>query len=466
MGMSAGTPIGETAKAHLRSLGLGTRATFEDAKAAYRGLVMATHPDRYPRGSPEQRVAEDQLRRWIEAYSWLREHAGAWPDALRESDPPHSPPPSSTAAQAATSNDHVAAQARRPPKEAPGTVPATQLNPTTTRTQQGAGAFAGMLLVIVLVGSLFVKLLRESQPVDSRATYATEQAIDPPPAQQQAAPILAAVIPSDVGSTPGQASLRSGVPASPIAHVPVQAGATGKVEVAPESELDQAIRAFEAADAELNGVYQVIRAKAPAELFLQLRDSERLWIGWRDVFATDNARIVRLHAEEPPSAEQWPEFWEARTIATERRISYLDAWSSSLDDVYGFLEGWSGTWVDGYDGWVYVRQTSDGEFQFAIEVVRGPSFHLGEVAGTAIIAGNVANFETYVDGLDEPARLEFVRRGPIMEVSGSGSIQYFAGAHAYFSGDYARAGELSSRDASGLERALTEPGFSFHRDDY
>lgn len=213
-------------------------------------------------------------------------------------------------------------------------------------------------------------------------------------------------------------------------------------------------------------MYQVIRAKAPAELFLQLRDSERLWIGWRDVFATDYARIARRQPEELEPPEQWPEFWGARTIATEQRTDYLNAWLSSVDDVYGFLGGWNGTWVDGYGGWIYVRQTSDGEFQFAIEVTRGPSLHLGQVAGTATIAGNVANFETSVDGLDEPARLEFVKRGPIIEVSGSGSIHYFAGARAYFSGDYARAGELSSRETSGLERALTERGFSFHRDDY
>lgn len=58
----------------LDTLGLREGATLADAKAAYRTLAKAWHPDRFANAPQERAGAEEQMKRINEAYGWLSEN--------------------------------------------------------------------------------------------------------------------------------------------------------------------------------------------------------------------------------------------------------------------------------------------------------------------------------------------------------------------------------------------------------
>lgn len=53
------------------------------------------------------------------------------------------------------------------------------------------------------------------------------------------------------------------------------------------------VQAFEVADDEINRVYQQVRAATPDDRFLELRDTQRGWIRYRDAMASERARFDR-----------------------------------------------------------------------------------------------------------------------------------------------------------------------------
>jgi hypothetical protein len=67
----APSPVGDALRRkHLRTLGLGPDATFEQAHAAFRRLSREQHPDR---AKPSQRQAKERkFKAMSEAYSWLK----------------------------------------------------------------------------------------------------------------------------------------------------------------------------------------------------------------------------------------------------------------------------------------------------------------------------------------------------------------------------------------------------------
>ncbi len=63
-------------------LGLGPGAPPEQVKKAYKAFVKRWHPDRFPQGSHQQRVAEERLKDGNAAYRRIR---NSWADAIPES---------------------------------------------------------------------------------------------------------------------------------------------------------------------------------------------------------------------------------------------------------------------------------------------------------------------------------------------------------------------------------------------
>ena len=216
------------------------------------------------------------------------------------------------------------------------------------------------------------------------------------------------------------------------------------------AELEQRRQEFEVADARLNAVYQQARELLPEQVFIALRDLQREWLEGRDQRARDLASFNRpvvdssfpMRAGGPP-VETWPEFWEARRSLTEARTEFVRGWVQAYDGTFAGLGLWEGVWTDGYGGSLRLLAAGDGVLLLDMEVVRGPTFHTGQVSGRGTIREPGAVFSWQVPGESPAAGLMLRRLGPVAVVETSGPIDYFLGARAYFDGSYVRVSGLS-----------------------
>ncbi len=98
----------------------------------------------------------------------------------------------------------------------------------------------------------------------------------------------------------------------------------------------------------------------------------------------------------------------------------------------------NGIYDDDNGGTLVISEAGELTFAFEILVVRGPTAHIGELAGIAQITGETATFvdtneEAFIDG--NPCRLTFTFEGGWLKVTGE-NTSYYHGARAYFDGTY------------------------------
>lgn len=202
------------------------------------------------------------------------------------------------------------------------------------------------------------------------------------------------------------------------------------------------IAAFEEADAGLNEAYQAARAVMPEAAFLELRDTQRAWIAYRDDQAAHHARFNRGFMDETDQAESWPEFWESRTAITDSRTAYLRGYEQAYDGTFTGLPHWEGTWIDSFGGILEVVQLSESELGFKIDVVRGPTAHTGRITGIADISGDLARFAIWIVDIEAEAEVLLHRGEASIEIATNGATNWFHGMRAYFDGNYVRVAGL------------------------
>lgn len=206
--------------------------------------------------------------------------------------------------------------------------------------------------------------------------------------------------------------------------------------VAQEKTLKGAQEAFARIDRQLNDVYTEAKEKLPEWQFKKIQEEQRDWIEYRDGRA-EAAAFYDGGAEQGKEKAN-PEYWNALSYLTETRIEILRGWLT-MDD---FEDEWEGVWIDGYGGELLVEQNGEGSIQFTIHVVRGPTYHLGALAGTAKTNGSLARFSITPEGTDEETWLTFLQKEGRIEVLGANTM-YYHGARAYFDGKYIRVGKLT-----------------------
>ncbi|BCX48117.1 urease-associated protein [Haloferula helveola] len=204
---------------------------------------------------------------------------------------------------------------------------------------------------------------------------------------------------------------------------------------ASADELSEAKKSFEKQDAALNKTYAELKKGLAPYLFEKLQEEQREWIEHRDYLSD-------YFDERRETPEQKAEKWEIAAGLTESRVEWLNAWNR-----IGKREGWSGKYSDSRGGWLEIVE-KDGKVHFALSVVRGPTFHLGDIRGELRVNGGMAWFEVKEEGQDAPTWLTFVETN-----DGTGRIrvfgantQYFHGARAYFEGSYLWLGELTDEE--------------------
>lgn len=213
--------------------------------------------------------------------------------------------------------------------------------------------------------------------------------------------------------------------------------------VEAQEELDAAIAEFQAADAALNEAYARAEEALWPAAFDRLRLDQRDWLAARDLSAEAYARIQS--GPDVADVRATSHFHEYRTILTEDRTELLVALVAYYEDPGGQV--WEGLWVDGAGGRLAVQELADGRLRFQLSVVRSPALHTGWLEGVAERNGDLARYQTEfatADG-EETVWAFFVRDGPYLLVR-TANASFFAGARAYFDGDYVRLRDLEPFD--------------------
>ena len=192
---------------------------------------------------------------------------------------------------------------------------------------------------------------------------------------------------------------------------------------------------YESADALLNADYQSVRATLNTKEKAELRDSQRDWIEVRDQRAAWETRGT-------DNAKELPAYWDEVLSQTVTRISFLKVYTGK--DVPAGLSGEYGD----FGGGSLSLELTKASLRFSIDVVRGPSSHLGDISGTAlrkndrlyIYKEKIPKEEQSPDR--EPAELTFtVVDAHRVRIVGKNTSAHH-GARAYFDGLYYKTGKL------------------------
>lgn len=191
---------------------------------------------------------------------------------------------------------------------------------------------------------------------------------------------------------------------------------------------------YAAKDKALNETYAALKKELRPELFEKLQEDQRSWLKYRDYLSG--------WQEKEGVPETTLERWEMARDLTAGRIEWLKAWRK-LDQ----RKGWSGSYSDSRGGLLEIAE-KDGKCWFTLEVVRGPTFHTGGIAGEVRVNGSTGWFETKADSEEKPTWLTFLDSPDF-----TGSVKlitentgYFHGARAYFHGTYVWTGDLSAEE--------------------
>lgn len=134
--------------------------------------------------------------------------------------------------------------------------------------------------------------------------------------------------------------------------------------------------------------------------------------------------------------------WDLAASLTENRIEWLKAWLKADE-----RKGWSGSYSDSRGGTLQIV-VEGGKAWLSLSVVRGPTFHQGEIHGEFRLNGRLGWFETQPEGQDEATWITLVES---RDQAGWVTLEcentsYFHGARAYFGGSYMWTGNLSPEE--------------------
>lgn len=208
----------------------------------------------------------------------------------------------------------------------------------------------------------------------------------------------------------------------------------------------QAKALYEKADRALNDAWAVARKVLPESDYNVLKESQRAWVAHRDYLARSPMFAGAEGAEE--LSLDAPEYLEAAAGLTDMRTSWLKGLVKDSGE-----DSLTGVWTDSYGGRIEIVER-EGHLHFVMQCVRGPTSHIGGLAGVAAWNQTIGWFSDkgHADGKDDETNLSFVLRAKKLEVIGA-NTGYYHGARAYFDGDYVRVEALSAKQQAKIVNA-------------
>lgn len=195
---------------------------------------------------------------------------------------------------------------------------------------------------------------------------------------------------------------------------------------------------FEKADRALNDAWAAAKKALPEPEFNALKESQRAWVEHRDYLA--RSPMYTGADAQGELALDAPEYLEAAAGLAEDRTTWLKGLIREGND-----EALTGVWTDSYGGRIEIVER-EGHLHFVIECVRGPTSHVGGLAGVAVWNSNIGWFSD--KGIDkdktDETNLSFIFRDRKLEIIGA-NTGYYHGARAYFDGEYVRVQSLNPK---------------------
>ncbi|MCZ8341808.1 MAG: DUF1311 domain-containing protein [Leptospira sp.] len=184
--------------------------------------------------------------------------------------------------------------------------------------------------------------------------------------------------------------------------------------------------AYKKSDKLLNSTYKEIKSKLSGTEEKELISVQRDWILYRDSICEGP-----LYSHDTSGLE----ISICKLQTTDDRIGYLrTVWKKG-----NFPDTPAGEYLDGFGGNLRIMKVSENKYEFSMEVVRGPTAHIGEVSGHWQIKQNTkwrwkSDPECQESDM-ECCVLEFKSSQVKIEVK-EVSCNYYHGARAYFDGIY------------------------------
>lgn len=222
------------------------------------------------------------------------------------------------------------------------------------------------------------------------------------------------------------------------------------VAIAQDSPLSpkQAKAVYEKADKALNEAWAAARAALPEAEFNKLKEDQRSWVAHRDYLARSPMYTgASFQGELPLDA---PDYLEAAASLADDRT----AWLKGLVREWGPDETLTGVWTDSHGGHIDIVET-EGQLHFVTECVRGPTSHIGGLAGIAAWNERIGWFSDKgreEKGGDPETNLSFILRDKRLEIIGA-NTSYYHGMRAYFDGDYVKTGSLDAKAQAKVVKA-------------
>lgn len=212
---------------------------------------------------------------------------------------------------------------------------------------------------------------------------------------------------------------------------------------AQKSSLAEAKATFAKADRALNEAWTAIKKGMPAKIFAELKTKQREWLESRDSRALESSPAPTDLAEAKRSAA----YWETAASLTEARALWLRRLADNEDDPL------TGLWTDGDGGNLEIVERPE-KLLFVFHVVRGPSAHVGVLAGTAHWNTSIGWFSDKGREADkrEETNIAFIAKDRHLEVAGA-NTSYYHGARAYFDGNYYKIAPLDEKAEANVVKA-------------
>ena len=204
--------------------------------------------------------------------------------------------------------------------------------------------------------------------------------------------------------------------------------------------------AFDKADHALNTAWAAAKQKLPEAEFNKLKEEQRAWVEYRDYLA--RSPIYTGADARGELALDSPAYLEAAAGLEDMRTEWLKGLIHEWQD-----ETLTGYWTDSYGGSIEIVER-EGYLHFIIQCVRGPTSHLGGLAGIAVWNTSIGWFSdkgVLKDKTDE-TNLSFILRDKKLEIIGAGT-GYYHGARAYFDGSYVKAKTLDTKVQAKIVKA-------------
>ena len=202
--------------------------------------------------------------------------------------------------------------------------------------------------------------------------------------------------------------------------------------------LPEAKAAFAKADRALNQAWSAAKAADSGHALAHLTQRQREWLEFRDHRAGYESE--QAGQKDAKRSVVWH---TTAAELTESRVEWLRGWTQTTKAADETL---TGVWIDSFGGTMRLVQ-EDRRLLFTVEVVRGPTYHMGGVAGVASWNERIGWWSdkgSNPEKADE-SNLAFVSRDGTLEVVGANTSEYH-GARAYFDGIYCKVAPLAAAE--------------------